>query len=445
MKKKTVDTLVIGFALFSMFFGAGNLIFPPTLGLMAGSSWMPSTIGFILSGVFLTLICVIATAMAGGRSDDLGKKVGDKFAIIISTLIMLAIGPLLAIPRTGATTYEIWSQTILKGISPMVFSIIFFGLTFLFAINKNGVIDKIGKFLTPALVFVLAFIIIKGVFFPIGEVSISQFEKPFVTGFEEGYQTMDALAAVMFTSIVVNAILIKGYDDKKDMVSMATKAGIIAAIGLCLVYGGLTYIGAYSGVNDLEIARTKLLITITDKLWGNLGGVTISLAMGLACLTTAVGLTSTAGDFFSNMTKDRLSYKLIVTITCIFSGIFSTVGVSRIVNIAVPFLVTLYPIIIVLSIMALFDKYIPNRYFYLGAVSGTFLISIFDGLESAKPLFVDLFGENINHLDLSMPLNLIAKLPFANRGFPYILPAIIFALLFGFGIYRISKVKDDRF
>ncbi|MBZ4663561.1 MAG: brnQ [Caloramator sp.] len=411
--KKFNDVLVIGLALFAMFFGAGNLIFPPYIGLISGDKWFVSLIGFLLTGIGLPLIGIIVMSKNNGKFENFAGKVGTNFSKGLGIIIMLAIGPLLAIPRTGATTYEMAIKPIFPGVSPIVVTTIFFAINLYLVINPSSVVDKIGKILTPVLLTMLAIIIFKGITTPIGTPVTTGIENPFSKSFAEGYQTMDALASTVFAGIVIANVVAKGYKDTKDQVKLTLLAGVIAAAGLLLVYGGLMYLGATaSGTVSADISKTQLTIMITEKLLGTFGKVALGIAVGFACLTTSVGLTATAGEFFSGLTNNKLSYKLVVTVVTIFSAVVSNFGVEKIVKLAVPLLVTVYPVVIVLIILNIFDEFIKNKNCYAGAVYLTLIVSIVDGLAA--------IGVNLKGIQA-----MIAKLPFASASFAWIVPALV--------------------
>ena len=416
MRNKTKDVFVLGLALFAMFFGAGNLIFPPYLGLIAGQNWVVCAIGFFITAIGMPLLGIIASAKAGGTIDAVGNKVGSIFSKVFATIIILAIGPLLAIPRTSAVTYEMGIKPIFPGFSPILASIIFFALTLYFVIKPSEIVDKLGKILTPLLLIMIFVIIIKGIISPLGTPTTLMQENPLSKGFKEGYQTMDALASLVFAGVILSSLVGKGYKDVGEQVKLTIKAGIIAAIGLCIVYGGLIYLGASANsVYPATMDRSKLLMAITNTLLGNFGKIALAIVVALACLTTSIGLTATVGTFFNKLSNNKLSYSLIVIITCIFSAIFANVGVDMIVKISVPLLVTVYPIAIVLILMNVFDDFLPNSS-YVGAVIGALLISLYEGLSVA--------GMNLSFLK-----PIIDSIPLSSFGFAWLIPAIIGGIL----------------
>lgn len=415
MNKKTNDVVVVGVALFAMFFGAGNLIFPPFMGLMAGVQWKYALAGFLITGIGMPLLGIMAAARAGGTVEHLGSRVNPVFGRVLSIVVILAIGPLLAIPRTCATAFELGVRPAFAGFPTAVFSLIFFGITLYFALNRSAVVDRIGKFLTPFLLITLAWIIIKGVLTPLGSAVVTDLPGPFGRGFREGYQTMDALASIVFAEIVIAALVFKGYSGVADQVKMTSFAGLIAAIGLGLVYGGLMYLGATAGsLYPRDIERTDLLVNIAQGLLGGSGKVALGLAVGFACLTTSIGLTATVGDYFSSLSQGKVGYKAICIATVVFSGVFATVGVTTIVNVAVPLLVTVYPVAIGLILLTMVG--VRNRAVYAGAVVGALSTSVFDALTAAG-------------LPIEFANAAIARIPLAGSGFAWIVPTFAGALI----------------
>jgi len=403
-----------------MFFGAGNLIFPPAIGLLAGDQWGLSLIGFILTGIGLPVLGVVAVSKAGGTISDLAGRVGPVFSTVLGSIIILAIGPLLAIPRTGATVYEIGIEPLLGSVNPFIVSVIYFSITLFFVIKPSGIVDKIGKILTPILLVVTITIIIKGIFLPIGAPIATAIAMPLSKGFTDGYQTMDALGSIVMAGIVLVSLLEKGYTNKKEQINMTIKAGLIAGTGLLVIYGGLLYLGATSsGVFPADMPKSELIVNITNSVLGSMGQIGMCIVVSAACLTTSIGLTAIVGNYFADLTKGRLSYKTIVIGTVTFSAVMAVIGVEQIVKLAVPLLVLVYPVAIILILLGLFDTFIKNKNIYKGAVTGALLISSIDALSAM----------NINAGVLK---TLATQLPFSASGFGWVVPTIILAILAGF-------------
>ncbi len=417
MSKRAGDVIWVGLALFAMFFGAGNLIFPPFLGFLAGSSWSVALFGFLITGIGMPLLGIMASARAGGTVEHLAARVSPVFGRVLSIVIILAIGPLLAIPRTAATTFEMGVRPNFPAAGAALSSIVYFAITLFFALNQKKVVDEIGKILTPFLIGTLALIILKGVFSPLGTPSGGGLTNAFGHGFREGYQTMDAMASVVFAEIIIAAMVFKGYSRVSDQVKMTSLSGLVSAAGLGLVYGGLMYLGACStGLFPADVERTALLIGITQRLLGGTGKIILGLAVALACLTTSIGLTATVGDFFSHLFKGKIGYKTICLVTCIFSAVFATVGVTTIVKVAVPLLVTVYPVVIVLVILTMAGRLVKSRAVYIGAIIGALTTSLFEALTAAGVPVAAVSG-------------LILNIPLAKSGFAWALPALAGGLI----------------
>lgn len=423
MKVKNKDVLVCGMALFAIFFGAGNIIFPPYLGVLSGDRWLTATLGFILSDPFLPILGVIVTASLGGRGDDLGKRVGPTFSKIIGTLAILFIGPFFAVPRTGATTHEILVEPLFPNISIVITSIIFFGLTLLIVLNPSRVINIIGQVLTPILIILLAIIVGKAIISPPAPMAMTGTPDLFRMSYREGYQTMDALGAPVMTGIVLSDLIRRGYKTHKLQVEASIKIGIVAFILLAIVYIGLTYTGAtVSAYYTAETGRVDILLGMVGQMLGRAGQLIIGVTVTLACLTTATGLISTCGDFFYNISDGKLPYKPIVIISTFVAFIFSLIGVDGIINIAAPVLSAIYPIIIALMFYSIFDKKIKYNLTYTGAVIGAMVISI--------PQALNIFSAMRGGSFLQGYADWTASLPLAGIGFEWLIPALILSLIF---------------
>ncbi|WP_051931495.1 branched-chain amino acid transport system II carrier protein [Clostridium sp. KNHs214] len=418
MSKKNKDALVVGLALFAMFFGAGNLIFPPELGMQSGSKWMLATLGFFLIGIGMPLLGIMAVSRAGGSIDKLCSKVSPTFSKILGTVIVLCIGPFLAIPRTGATTFEMGISPIFPGLNSVIFSIIYFSVTLFFVIKPSGIVDKIGKILTPALLAVLALIIFKGIISPMANPGTPFIKNAFSSGFVGGYQTMDAMGSILMAGIVLKSLIDKGYKEPKVQMKLAFKSSLIAALGLAFVYGGLLYLGATSNtVFPQNITKTQLVMNIAESTLGGFGSIALAICVTLACLTTSIGLTATTGNYFNELTKGKVSYEKIVIITTVISAILANVGVEKIVRLSMPVLVAVYPITIVLIVMNMFDNLIRNKGAYIGAVYGALFVSLFDAMSA--------LGFNTSFIG-----NFMNIIPLSQQGFAWIVPSIIGGILF---------------
>lgn len=415
MKKSTKDAFVIGLALFAMFFGSGNLIFPPYLGKLVGNNYPIAILGFLITGVGLPLLGILSCAKINGTFRDIATPIGKVFAIAVTTAIILAIGPMIAIPRTAATTYELSIQPFFPNINITIAIIIYFLINLAFVLRPSSIIDTIGKFLTPALLILLLTIIIKGILMPIDPIAITPFENVFSTSLLEGYQTMDATASVIFASIIIAAVRQKGYDDVSDIIKITSLSGIIAVIGLGTIYGGLMYLGSQTvNIFPADITKTALLTQITETILGRTGSVFLALAVALACMTTSIGLTSSAAKYFEDITNGKLSYRLNAIIVSIMSILIATLGVDDIVAFAFPILQILYPIVIVLVILTFLG--FNNKTVLTITAYTTLFVGILDNLKSV--------GLNIGFIN-----KFISFIPLSDIGFSWLIPALI-AFLF---------------
>ena len=420
MKKKfrVMDVVTIGFALFSMFFGAGNVIFPPYLGLQSGRQWFVGFSAYYIADVALALVALFAL-LREGNSHRVMERLGKKAAVVLLTIIILCIGPMLAIPRTAATTYEMGIAQLIPGLSPILFSALFFAVILALSIRESAVIDIIGKFLTPALLLGLAVL---------GEISeVVQVDNVIVNGIQAGYQTMDVLAALVFGAVLIKSASDKGYNEKKERMNVLVKSALLAGALLLLVYFGLAYLGAtVSKVYPADIGRAELVILIVQSLLGKTGLIIFALVVALACVTTAVALVSSAANHFADVCNGKVAYQVFVVIICVFSAVVSNLGLDTIVSIAAPILGVVYPPVLVLVIVSLVAPKMTNS-ICISAVVGATITSILSAL---------------NGFGVSMPW--LQYLPLSNVDMAWVLPAIIFGL--AAFLYRLpwqEKTIDD--
>ena len=338
-KNTAADIVVVGFALFSMFFGAGNVIFPPFLGMEAGSQWLAGFSTYFIADIGLAMMGMFALLRVGS-SEKVLERAGRVPAEILMCAIILCIGPMVAIPRTSASTYEMAIAPNLSGVSPVVFSVVFFAVILALCIKESAVVDIVGKVLTPLLLVGLFAIIIKGVITPLGDIApLAQIDNVAVTGIKAGYQTMDALAALPFGIIVLQSVTAKGYQRGQSQLRVVGGAALLAGVLLLAVYMGLAYLGAtVSAQYTSSIGRAALIMAIVEALMGKTGMVIFGVVVGLACVTTAIALTSSAAAYFTELCRGKISYKVFVTVICVFSAVVSNLGLDRIVAVAAPVL-----------------------------------------------------------------------------------------------------------
>lgn len=419
------ETLAIGLMLFALFFGAGNMIFPPVLGQYAGENVWLAIGGFLLTGVGLPLLGVIAIALTGTGAKGLADKAHPIFGTIFTVILYLSIGPFFAIPRTGTVSYEIGLAPFLSKaqssswIPLFLFTLVFFTITYLLALNPSKLVDRIGKVLTPILLTVIAIIVFKAIATPMGIIGApdSTYEtSPLFTGFLEGYKTMDALASLVFGIVVVTAVKERGITERKSLAAACIKAGLVAAAGLALVYISLAYVGASSpdatgmvGANE----GGKLLSLSANFLFGSAGNIVLGAAILFACLTTSIGLVSSCGEYFSKLFPS-LSYRTVILIVSLFSTFVANLGLAQIISLSVPVLVAIYPLAIVIILLSFLDRWINGRrVIYVVSLIFTGFFAIIDGLLAAK---FNLGG---------LPNFLDSFIPFYDLGIGWVVPAII--------------------
>lgn len=420
-KKLVTDSIVVGFALFAMFFGAGNVVFPPYLGMHAGEQWANGFLFYFIADIGLALVAMFAILHAGG-ADNITGRIGHAASNVLMCAVILCIGPMVAIPRTAATTLEMSVTPFFSGMSPVVFSIIFFAVILLLSIKQSAVIDIVGKILTPALLIGLLVLIVKGFVSPIGDIvdtGVSASEVT-VNGIKSGYQTMDVLAAMAFGIIILSSADEKGYTDSKSAAKMIGIAAALSGVLLMIVYFGLTYLGATaSTVFPTDISRANLVIGIVELLLGKAGLIIFAIVVALACITTAVALVSSSASFFAKLADDKISYSVFVVVICVSSAIISNLGLDMIIAIATPVLDIVYPPMLVLILLSWFGDKL-HKSVYVSSVAGSLIASV---LATAS-----LYG-------MSVPV--IDSLPLASLGLGWVTPAALFGLV----AYLVSKVK----
>ena len=412
-QKKTAlgEIVVVGFALFSMFFGAGNVIFPPFLGMEAGSRWLEGFSAYFIADIGLAMMGMFALLRVGS-SEQVLRRAGRIPAELLMCAIVLCIGPMVAIPRTSASTYEMAIAPNLSGVSPVVFSVAFFALILVLCIKESAVVDIVGKILTPLLLLGLFAIIIKGVITPVGEISaLPQISNVAVTGIKAGYQTIDALAALPCGIIVLQSVTAKGFDNRKKQFRVVGGSAILAGVLLLAVYMGLAYLGAtVSGQYNGTIGRAQLVMAIVEALMGKVGMILFGVVVGLACVTTAIALTSSAAAYFSELCRGKVPYKAFVIAICVFSAVVSNLGLDRIVAVAAPVLDVIYPPTLVLIFISLLMPRMPDRV-SRGACIGALITSVLCTLTT--------HGVNIP---------VVPSLPLYALGLSWLIPAAVFGL-----------------
>jgi len=426
---KLTDVIAVGFMLFAFFLGAGNIIFPPLAGLLAGENVLSAMIGFLLTAVGLPLITIVAIAIAGGTWESLTQYLPKRASLLMAVLIFVIIGPAFAAPRTGLVAYEMAIKPFMIDAVQLdltLFSILFFSVAMFFSWSQGKLIDVIGKFLTPALFVALLVLAIAVFVYPQGTILAAQSEytsQPLVTGFLEGYNTMDTFGALMFGMLIVDALRSKGITDKAKITKYLTMAALIAASGLAFVYISLFYLGATSGgVVGVADNGGIILSQYVQALFGPSGQIVLSIIVLLACLTTAIGLISACSDFFHSLTP--LSYKTWVIINGIICATIANVGLVQLIALSVPVLFALYPVAIALVTLTFFKNQLPNRQF---AYRFVILISL---------LFALIDAVKVAGFDMSM----FSVLPLFQYGMGWLIPTAVALVL----MFFVSPVSQNQ-
>lgn len=431
------DLLFIGLMLFSLFFGAGNLIFPPFMGEAAGEKIWIVLLGFFVTAVGFPVLGVIAVAKSGGLT-NLAKRVNPIFATIFTVLIYLSIGPGLGIPRAGSLPFEMAVAPYLPErfslkLALFIYTLIFFAIAYWLSMSPGKLVDRMGKILTPTLLCLILIMVIGSFIKPLGGygVAVNGYEvSSFFKGFMDGYLTMDTIAALNFGIVIALAIRSKGVSDDKAVVSLSIKTGLIAGVLLAIIYGMLAHLGATSGSRfGLMENGAQTLTNITMYIFGKPGAVLLASIFTLACLTTSVGLITSCSQYFSTFTS-KISYENWVRILTVFSMLVANMGLTKILSISVPILNAIYPIAIMLIVLSMLDFiFKSNKYIYGLTILFTGVVSIIDAMGQ-----VGLAKDSL--------LSIISYFPLYNEGLAWIVPAIL-GIVIGLAI-KILKEGDFR-
>lgn len=383
-----IDVLALGFMTFALFLGAGNVIFPPGAGLAAGENIWPTAFGFLITAVGLPLLTLIALARVGGGLAQLTGPLGRVAGVLLSVLVYLAIGPLFATPRTAVVSYQI-------GVVPFVqdgwqallgYSIVYFSVVIFLALKPGQLVDRIGKYITPVLLLGLLMLGVAALLFPAGQMhapSEQYRSAPLIQGFLQGYLTMDTLGALVFGIVITTAIRDRQVSETRLITRYTVLAAVIAAAGLSMVYLALFYLGATSGALVGEgVNGGQILASYVQHRFGVAGSALLALVIILACLTTAVGLLTACGEYFSRLLP--LSYRAVVWVFGLFSMAVANQGLDSLISVSIPVLVGLYPLAIALVCMSLLCAGMARPQNLMRPVMlVTLVFGVIDGLKAA--------------------------------------------------------------
>ncbi|WP_051532280.1 branched-chain amino acid transport system II carrier protein [Brackiella oedipodis] len=434
MKSNNSSPLVLflatGLMLFALFFGAGNLIFPALMGQQAGQNVSSAVLGFVITGAGLPLLGVAVIGFSKVRDVRvLASRFHPVYGVLFASALYLSIGPLFATPRTATVAYEMGVKPILINVGIgheaehsaaylLIFSIVFFAIACWFSLSPSKLIDRIGKILTPVLLICIIALVVTTLVSPMGslqEATKSYSATPWVTGFLEGYNTMDGLAALVFAIIVIGALREAGLKETSSLMRFTMGAGVIAAVILGLVYAAVAYMGANS-VAELGMLDNgaDVLAKITYYYWGTYGNVLLFVIILLACLSTAIGLITANAEFFHRLLP-QMSYRNYVFLFTLISCAFANYGLSGIISLSIPVLMLLYPLSIVLIILAFFNKVFGGRRaVYVCSLSLTLVVGLLDAYKAALAENPDAFAASIDQW-----------LPWYGIGLGWIVPAAV--------------------
>ena len=385
--------LAIGMMLFALFFGAGNLIFPAALGQHAGDNVGWALLGFVLTGVGLPLLGVVAMGYSSCKDvEELASRVHPIYGLLYTISLYLSIGPMFATPRTGTVAYEIAIKPFADGLHmnmEPIFLALFFGISLWLSISPQKLVNRIGNILTPALLLVILLLIVKSFITPLGGYAVPQpsygnAPTAVLQGFLDGYNTMDALASVVFAILVIDFVRLSGATSRAVITKTVMEVGAIAVGLLGIVYVFIANIGATS-VERFGLFETgaPVLSVSANYLFGEFGQIILAIIVLLACLSTSIGLITSCGTYFHKLTP-KISYKLYVVIFSLAAFGLSMFGLKTIISAAIPVLMLLYPLTIVIILLALLHNVFGGRRcVYVWTVAFTMISALMTGLETA--------------------------------------------------------------
>ncbi|GAB6149479.1 branched-chain amino acid transport system II carrier protein [Clostridium botulinum] len=420
-KLSTKNLLLVSLMLFSLFFGAGNLIFPPFLGQAAGGHTWIAMLGFFVTAVGFPILGVIAVAKSGGLH-ALSKKVHPVFAVVFTVLIYLSIGPCLGIPRAGSLPFEMAVSPFLpeglisNRLALFLYTFVFFSVAYWLCLTPSKLVNRMGKVLTPTLLTLIAGIFLASLFKPLGgygEATGEYVKSPLVKGFLDGYLTMDTIAALNFGIVISLAVKAKGVKSQKAIINNSIKAGLIAGSLLIFIYSMLAHLGATSGGRFGATENgAQTLANIMQYIFGKPGLVLLSVIFTLACLTTCVGLITSCSQYFVTIIPS-VKYITFVRGLSLSSMVLANMGLTKILAVSVPVLDAIYPIAIVLILLSMVDGLFgESNIVYCSTILFTACVSVVYALKGA--------GLNLGFVE-----TMFSKLPLYSQGLGWVMPTVV--------------------
>ncbi|WP_105659901.1 branched-chain amino acid transporter carrier protein BrnQ [Cronobacter dublinensis] len=416
---KSRDIIALGFMTFALFVGAGNIIFPPMVGLQAGPHVWTAAIGFLITAVGLPVLTVVALAKVGGGVDSLSHPIGRVAGILLATVCYLAVGPLFATPRTATVSFEVGIAPLTgDGTLPLlIYSLVYFTLVILVSLYPGKLLDTVGNFLAPLKIIALVVLSVAAIVWPAGDISVATetYQKAaFSNGFVNGYLTMDTLGAMVFGIVIVNAARSRGVEDSHLLTRYTVLAGLMAGVGLTLLYLALFRLGSDSAtLVDQSANGAAILHAYVQHTFGGAGSLLLAGLIFLACMVTAVGLTCACAEFFAQYLP--LSYRTLVFILGLFSMVVSNLGLSQLIQFSIPVLTAIYPPCIALVVLSFTRGWWHNASRVIApAMAVSLLFGLIDGVKASA-------------ISGILPA-WTQKLPMADQGLAWLLPTIVIAL-----------------
>lgn len=349
-------TIIIGFALFSMFFGAGNIIFPLYIGANSGGNIIVSSLGFIISAVGVPFLALVATAQYKGDYWQFFSRLGRYPAFIIISLLMIVIGPISAMPRTGLITYSSIHKYLPNTLSNQnIFMAFYFLLVFLFSYKESKIVDIIGMFFSPIKVILFIFLVVLGI-----DLSFTQIEssKTFYESLYEsllyGYSTMDMFGAFFFCTLAFNSIKVSVVESDEEKIKILIYSSIVGAILLGSVYLGFLYLGYINALELINVAQEELIVVVSQKILGKLGGLFVCVVVSFACISTAIALARVCSMFlYREIFKSKIHHNICLLIVVFLSYFMSILGFRVLLQMLFPILKLVYPCLILYCLLSI--------------------------------------------------------------------------------------------
>lgn len=418
--------LLIGLMIFGLFFGAGNLIFPVKLGRLAGHSAPITGAGFLVTAVGIPIVAIISSAVSGCSSvHGMTSRVSPHYATIFTCLLYLTIGPAFAIPRTATVSYEVGVAPFIQGHGPAlpIFTIVFFAMTLVAALKPGKLMDWVGRYLTPLFLALLAILIVATLIHPMPTVANRPPQppydhQPFMHGFLDGYNTMDALASLAFAIVIIEAINQRGLTGRRDVTHITIRAGLVATIPLTLVYVSLAWLGRTSALVVPNAANGGVVLAgVSRHYYGTAGQVLIAAIVLVACLKTAIGLVVACAEIFRRMFPAGPSVRSWVVIFSVASAIIANAGLTTIIAWSTPVLMFLYPLAITAIILGLLDPWLGASRLPHRIMTGCVALAALPDLVRALPI------QGSETRAITHVADMV--LPWASDGLGWGLPAVI--------------------